>query len=716
MPGGYKDENYLDLSGETLSESPQHKQGDMLSSGLSGMVTSSTGEFFSDQSSGSAQSKSYRRRARRKAAVEAAKFHVPGSVFSAPAPADAATKQAITTSGSVVLRKDTVLLPGFSPGMVCQMDGGNGSHGFSQVDHLSWDPADIVECKYSTLTPTRNPTTKLPMVDRASETSTQNSNFLDRESKLGLEDSFDSVDGLCSITPLQPTRSSIYTTPILGSRPQGGASDILKTSSMQFSLMDSGKSETVVLTHALGLGTIGSTAQSLGPSSPVATPPEATEEVQRIARNRRIFGWVDGIISSPVDTPESISTTSPSTPLLVSSPTEDFLDFLDSDLLIDGSSPSNSASPSSVSSCQFAICHPDRISLLDLDDAGITALRGLEHCTISAISASSTSDLLLLDFEDGVSDPTSTKDVNPPLLHPQESLPTSASCLPASTSINSIPPPVGDAGWGKSTSKELQHKPTVVKVIVSAPKEAREVSPPIQGPIISAAKGSNGEVGNAAWNRWVEENSKPTPGLSLSRNTQRLSLRHRNTRGWPLSAQKSGRGTMHPNTSLHPMGGPNRGNSTDIRGLRDRASDPQGWNNYAHFNGPGVSLFKGQVKQMVECHQGYPACAVPTPVGKLAPTHDATKVAPVTWAGSGLPFEGLASRWGTTPQVTLGYHNPQTVSYKRTSAFNREQKVHEQKIFGKRSIHHRPKDFKTFPTKRDVWASQEADFMRCSGP
>ncbi|KAG0640277.1 hypothetical protein HOY80DRAFT_1021991 [Tuber brumale] len=707
MPGrSYRDENYLDLSGETLSESFQHKQGDILSSGLSGTATSAGG-MFGDRSSGLAPSKSYRRRARRKAATEAAKFHVPSRVFSALAPADVATKQAITASGSINLQEDMVLLPGFSPGMVCQMDGGNGSHELSQVDHLCWEPADIVECKYSTLTPTRSPTTKLPMVGSASETSTQGSNLLDLESKLGLEDSFDSVDGLCNITPLQPTKPSIYTTPILGSRAQGEDSNVLKTTSTQFSLMNSGKSETEVLTHALELGTIDSTAQPFNPSDSMATPPEATEEAQRVAR---IFGWVDGIISSPVDTPESISTTSS---LLVSSPTEDFLDFLDSDLLIDGSSPSDSATPSSVSSCQLPICSPDRISLLDVDDTSIIALRGLEHCTISAISTSSTGDLLLLDFEDGAPDPTPTKDANPPLPHPQESLSTPASWLPTSISANSIPPPVGDVSWGKSTSKEIQNKPTVIKVIVSAPKGAREVSSPIRGPIISAAKGSNGEVGNAAWNRWVEENSKPTPGAPLSRNTQRQNLRHQNSRGWPSPAQKNGRGIMHPNTSLRPMGGPNRDSSTDVTGLRDRASDPLGQSNYACFNGLGGSLFKGQVKQMVGRNQGYP---IPTPVTKLAPAHDATKVAPVTWAGSGLPFEGLAFRCGATSQVTLGYHNPQTVSYKRTSAFNREQKVHEQKIFGKRSIHHRQKVFKTFPTKRDVWASQEADFMRCSGP
>ena len=109
---------------------------------------------------------------------------------------------------------------------------------------------------------------------------------------------------------------------------------------------------------------------------------EAREEVQRIARDRRIFGWVDGVISSPADVPESISTAL-SSPLLVSSLTEDSLDFLDSDLLIDGSSPNNSAGPSSVSSRQPPICSPDRISLLDVDYAGVTAPLGINYYTIN---------------------------------------------------------------------------------------------------------------------------------------------------------------------------------------------------------------------------------------------------------------------------------------------------------------------------------------------
>ncbi|PWW76874.1 hypothetical protein C7212DRAFT_318920, partial [Tuber magnatum] len=148
---------------------------------------------------------------------------------------------------------------------------------------------------------------------------------------------------------------------------------------------------------------------------------------------------------------------------------------------------------------------------------------------------------------------------DPPLPYPQESLPTPASSLQVLSPISAILPPDGDVSRGKSTSGEAERKPTVVKVIVTAPKGEREVSSHIWAPIISAAGRSSGEVGNAAWSRWVEENSELTPGASLSRTAQRQSPRYQNTRGWSSSAPKSARRILYSRTSLRPMGGPNWG-------------------------------------------------------------------------------------------------------------------------------------------------------------
>ena len=471
--------------------------------------------------------------------------------------------------------------------------------------------------------------------------------------------------------------------------------------------MDPGESETGVSIPALGSGRIDSAARSLNSSDSEEASPEATKESQRIAKNKLIFGWVDGVISSAAYIPESISTTSSSSALAPSA-TEDSLDLLGSDLLIGGSSLNNSATQPSVSSRQLPTHNPDQISLLDLDYIGVSGSPGFSHCTMSSISASSAGELLLLDFGDEIQDSTPARDACLPLFNSQEMRPTSASVPPAAVSIDTIPALVEDVSSG-STSKELQRKPTVVNVIISAPKGAKEVSSPILGPITSAEGGSNCEVGNAAWSRWVEENSEPTPGASFSQSAQRQSQRSQNIQRWSSPAPKRGRGIIYPNISLRPMGVPNGGSSA-IRKPRDKENGSSEWNNYARFSGPGGSLFKGRMRPVTGCHQDHPIRAAPPPVVKPASLLNAANIAPVTWAGSGLPFEGLAFR-----PVALGYYNSQTVSYKRTSAFNREQKVREQ-IYGKHPLPPRPKSFKTFPTKLDVWANQEADFMRCSGP
>ena len=556
------------------------------------------------------------------------------------------------------------------------------------------------------MVPALVPTSKFSILGSASEAGVPYSNILGREPQLGFKDNFGSLGGLCTITPLQPTGSTTYATPILGSGAQENPSHVLKkTNSIPFSLMDPGESEVGAFIHALGPGT-DSAALLLDSSDSAAASPQAIQEAQRIAKNKRIFGWVDGVISSAAGVPEGISADS-SPSLLVSPVTEDSLDLVGLDSLIGGLSPNNSITEPSVSSYRLQTRSPDQISLLDLDYTGVSP--GFSHCAMSSISASPAGELLLLDFGDGIQDPTPAKDAGLPLYSSKEIPPTPTPSPPSSISTNTIPAPIGDES-GESTSKELQRKPTVVKVIVSTPKEAKEVSSPILGPIISAVGGSNYEVGNAAWNRWVEENSESTHGVSLSQNTQRQSRRSQNTRRWSPSAPKKGRGIIYPNISLRPMGGPNGTGSTAIREPRKKESDASGWNNYARFSGLGGSLFKGQMESVVGCYQGHPIHDIPTPVVEPASPLTTTNIAPVTWAGSGLPFEGLAFR-----PLTLGYHNPQTVSYRRTYAFNREQKVREQ-LYGKRPIPPRPKAFKTFPTKLDVWASQEADFRRCSGP
>ena len=553
--------------------------------------------------------------------------------------------------------------------------------------------------------PSRGPASKFPTLGSASEAVIPNSNLLGRGPELELGDSFDSLDGLCNITPLQPTRLAAHATPILGSGAQEKAAHVLKTSSIQFPLMDPGESEIGVFVPALGSGIIASAARSLNLDSEEASP-EAKKEAQRIAKNKLIFGWVDGVISSAAYIPESISTTSSSSSLAPST-VEDFLDPLGSDLLIGGSPPNNSATQPSVSSRQLPTGSPDQISLLDLDYIGVSVSPGFNHCTMSSISADSAGELLL-DFGDEIQDPTPARDAGLPLFNSQEMRPTPASAPPVPISINTIPTLVEDVSSG-STSKELQRKPTVVNVIISAPKGAKEVSSPILRPIISAAGVSSCEVGNAAWSRWVEENSEPTPGASFSQSAQRQSQRSQNIQRWSSPAPKKGRGIIYPNISLRPIGVPN-GSSSAIRKPRDKENGSSEWNNYARFSGPGGSLFKGRMRPVTGCHQDHPIRAAPTPVVRPASLLNAANIAPVTWAGSGLPFEGLAFR-----PVALGYYNSQTVSYKRTSAFNREQKVREQ-ICLKHPLPPRPKSFRTFPTKQDVWASQEADFMRCSGP
>jgi len=281
-----------------------------------------------------------------------------------------------------------------------------------------------------------------------------------------------------------------------------------------------------VFIPALGSGINDAAARSLNSSDSEEASPEATKEAQRIAKNKLIFGWVDGVVSSAAYIPESISTTSSSSALAPSA-TEDSLDLLGSDLLIGGSSLNNSATHPSVSSRQLPTRSPDHISLLDLDYIGVLVSPGFSHCTMSSISASSAGELLLLDFRDEIQDLTLARDAGLPLFNSQEMRPTPASAPPAAVSIDTIPALVEDVSSG-STSKELQRKSTVVNVIISAPKGAKKVSSPILEPITSAAGGSNCEVGNAAWSRWVEENSEPTPAASFSQSAQRQSQRSQN--------------------------------------------------------------------------------------------------------------------------------------------------------------------------------------------
>jgi len=111
-----------------FQDSSQKEQSDGLShsSGLPPSATSSAGGPLSGGISDATVSRSFRRRARRKAAAEAGKFCAPTSGFSALAPTGAVAKQEIMTSGSFDLQEDIPLLPGFSPAPVCQMDSENG--------------------------------------------------------------------------------------------------------------------------------------------------------------------------------------------------------------------------------------------------------------------------------------------------------------------------------------------------------------------------------------------------------------------------------------------------------------------------------------------------------------------------------------------------------------------------------------------------------------
>ncbi|RPB02799.1 hypothetical protein L873DRAFT_1841629 [Choiromyces venosus 120613-1] len=220
--------------------------------------------------------------------------------------------------------------------------------------------------------------------------------------------------------------------------------------------------------------------------------------------------------------------------------------------------------------------------------------------------------------------------------------------------------------------KQMEHMRIVVEVVISAPtedkEERKEARSLISGPVILARIAFRGEVGKGAWASWVEENAEKGSVISLTWSPPRQNPRFAK----PLSVPQGGRGW-----SIQRVPNGSSGN-----------------NNLTASNGTSVS---GQAKLIVGQTHGYPVGAIYNPavtpiLAQQVVTLAATEVAPVIWSGSGLAFGRLTSRRGIDVSLgTMGYRNPKTAWYKRTSRFNRVGKVRVQLPWTHRVAPPRPK-------------------------
>ncbi|RPB02943.1 hypothetical protein L873DRAFT_1801539 [Choiromyces venosus 120613-1] len=715
----YGGEDHPDLSEDTLTELSLQEGGDTPSRTLSpceswsNNLTPLTRGVHSDGGPGLVSTE---RSGRRDATADAVKQPASSAETIALIPLPDMKREFIKTFASSEIDNDMLLLPDFSIGLVGKDGTKNGCHELSLIDLMSLEEVNCMGCKFNALIPTKSPKIGSGSTNTVSELIMNDSKVVDRAPKLEFEDSFDCLNGLFNVDALEPEGLSSPLIPaVLGSFVKENASKSLKNSCYQTLLMDSCIVEDQLIDGA-EQPMMPSTCPSDSASRCMPQPslPQAGGDAERVEKNKSVFAWIDAVIISACHMSETMTTTSPVT--------SDLIDLFTTNLFV-------VRSPLSVLPLVLAHQLPagnsSGISILDLDCdySGPPVSPDLKHTTIttSLNSALPIGDLLLLDSGNDALDCADGGGPNPSFPCLIES-PTSHNLALSGTLTPAIPPHLRGASEYPPIQKEVGRMRTVVKVVISAPKAAKEGREEgnslISGPIISARTASDSEVGNAAWTRWVEDNAEKASVASLTWNPARQNPPSEKPRGGISTVPQRGRAVVNPKVSKRVTVSLSKGGHEGVQHTKNMAPSSSRNNNRTVSNGTSHS---SQVKLTAGQTRGHPVRAVSN--SAVAPTLAQRPItlappeaAPVTWSGSGLPFEGLASRRGIVPLGAVGYHNPKTVSYKRTSMFNRQEKIREQLRGTRQVASPRPKVSPSTLVKEDTWASQEADFLRASGP
>ncbi|RPA89537.1 hypothetical protein L873DRAFT_1822660 [Choiromyces venosus 120613-1] len=148
------------------------------------------------------------------------------------------------------------------------------------------------------------------------------------------------------------------------------------------------------------------------------------------------------------------------------------------------------------------------------------------------------------------------------------------------------------------------------------------------------------------------------------------------------------------------------------------ARSSSGNNNHTIPNGTTGS---GPGKRTVGQTHGHPVRAVCYPVIPTLPQHAialaTSEVAPVSWSDSGLPFESLASRRGIDDPRDYGLSQSKSSLVQDNPYLQSPGKKFASNSSGPAELLFRAK--KVSPAtvvKEGLWANQEADFLRPSGP
>ncbi|RPA94043.1 hypothetical protein L873DRAFT_1793198 [Choiromyces venosus 120613-1] len=344
--------------------------------------------------------------------------------------------------------------------------------------------------------------------------------------------------------------------------------------------------------------------------------------------------------------------------------TNDLIDLFTTNFFV-RSSPSV---PASALTPQLPAHISSRISVLDIDCdySGPPVSPDLKHTTTTAsLNPAPTGDLLLISSDDNTLDSTCGGGSNSFFLCFIESPPSHNRAL-SGTLTAAIPPHLRDS----PECPRFQRKPSAW-----------------------CTKDN--------WRKTVKSlhSEKHHGGISSLRQSSR----------WLVNREGAKRVTVGLNKFGH--GG--------VEHVKNVARGPSRDNGGAVWNGTTGS---SQVKLTVGQTHNHPVRAVSHPavspilaqrVVALAPP----EVAPVTWSGWGLPFEGLTSRRGVdAPVGTTGCHRAGTVSYKRTSPFKCEEIIPEQ-LRGTRRV--APPLTNISPAvlvEEDSWANQEVNRFFASGP
>ncbi|RPB02968.1 hypothetical protein L873DRAFT_1787408 [Choiromyces venosus 120613-1] len=651
------------------------------------------------------------------ATAEVVKQSASGTEASSIGPLVEVKREFIKASAPPEIDEDMLLLPDFSTGLVGKTEAQNGCHELSLIDLMSPEEVNCLGYKFNALIPIQSPKKGSGITNTVSVLIMNDSKGLGRAPKLEFEDSFGCLNDLYDVAAHEPEGLSSHLIPaVLGSCVQENTSTGLENICHQTSLMDSciveedplmdGAEQQMILSASPSDKTWGFTQQV--PALPTK------EEAERIEKNKSVFAWIDAVVVSTGHMTENITKTS--------TVTNDLIDLFDTNSLPAKGSPR--ISPLALTH-QLPAHSLSGISILDLDCdyLGPPVSRDLKHTTITtSLNSTPTGDLLLMDSDNSAWDSTDGGGSTPSFPCLIKS-PPSCNLELSGALTTAIPPHLRGASAYPPIQMEVERMRTVVKVVISAPKEAkeerREAPSLISDPIISARTASHSEVGNAAWARWVEENAVKDSVASLTSSPPRQNPRSEKPRGGIPTVHEPGGGGVNPKGSKRVTLALNNGGHVGVKHVKNMVRSSSENNNSTPSNGTSGSspakLTVGQTHRhpVRAVSNRAVAAALAQRVVTLAPP----KVAPVTWSGSGLPFEGLASRRGIgIPLGAMGYHNPKTVSYKRTSTFNRGEKIREQ-LRGTRQVAPlRPKVSPPTPVKGNSWESQEADFLRASGP